>query len=705
MEIQIGMLPVPSAGMNLEVARTELADNEATLIQDGLFTEEGTLWMRGANSVSSTAIVSGFPYFAGAYTTNLLSSGSDPVVLYSTGTNLLTYPGGADTGVDLPDSRATVTQASTPEGVLIGILGNPLTDSWTYHGLGFTKQTSPAAVYSTGQIAAGGASNTSPTITGTGTTWTSSHIGMYLYIQADECTGSNYLYAGQVQSRASNTSISLMDNARCSCAGAKNYVLLPFKPWESKIGRGRMTTSTSSTVATGFNSVLTQEMLGGLNWHLYRLKDNRWVGRVTAVNNDTTLTLNANAAVAMNEEAFYCVPERSVPSGSFNLAQASGASYGIVPGALVCAHKGRYWYANRPGNALGVQRNRVYFSRTGIPELLDLADGGYYFDIATNSGYVPYITGMASINGVLLVFTQAEVYAITGDSPANFTVNKVSGSGCLAGNSIRTYEDSVIYLSKKGVFRTNGTQFVELTAKISKYFRNLIIDCDMATTSTANAYAMVANNHYIVCVNNMLTRYDANDYFDLNKNPALVVNLETGALSFFSNFALVGTVDVPDLAYYLRGYDNGTNYPIAKGKPQYLFKEKYGVTFTDQRCAVFDGSIGSAVPFLIWISKIYTLNDPMQIKFVKGMDIEIQDSAGSSNEIYFYYLEGIGSTYSSITKVLTSNASADFETPLWVPIDKRSRNFSFKITTSSPSTHKAYGPIRLQYRLLRPRRK
>ena len=696
MQLQTVDIPLPVKGINLETNGIALDGDEAHWLKDVIFTEEGLMVTRGANATSTTLYSLGTSQTKsiGAFITVSSSSSLVPIAIATSGTALYAMASSArDLHINCADQRGTVTQATTKEGILLGIMTNPYTNDWTYHGLGFFRQNSILSDYGTGTITA---TNGATAVTGSGTSWNSNHVGKFLYIQANECSaGTRWLYAGIVQSVTSTTALVLENGSRCSATG-DSYVLLGFRPFEAKFGKGRITCSTSSSAVTGFDTSFTQEATSA-QWHMYRLKDHRWIGLINAVNNDTSVTLTASAAIAMNEEAFYIVSETTDPTSTgISLSGGSAIVSGLAPGVLVAAHKNRYFYGCRPGNPSNPQRNRVYFSRPNEPELLNFTDGGYYFDVGTQSGYDAVITGLASVGDVLLIFTQREVYALYGDSPANFVVKLVSSTGCVAGNSIRSYEDSVIFLSQTGIYRTDGANFVRLTAKIDTWFKANMVDFDIRNSTTANAYGYVGNDHYIIYIESFGNN-TTDTYATMPSNGAFCINLKTGAITIFSNFAMVGTCNIPDASYIIY-HKSGSNYYLKVGNPKTLFVQRYAETFTDLDCAKTSGTTTSG-PLPVWVSRIFSFGDPYTEKYLKGITFRYNKYAGTGTPT-FEIAES--PTYSATTASYNlASAISTVATTKYLAMKFRSQYFWFEISlTEINIVH----PFSFQIRSRRTRR-
>jgi hypothetical protein len=113
-------------------------------------------------------------------------------------------------------------------------------------------------------------------------------------------------------------------------------------------------------------------------------------------------------------------------------------------------------------------KNRIWFS--------ELPDVEATWDTATKYVDTTYeITGLASIQGVLLIFSPHFTERLIGGVPpgvtadpestdlsGNMELQPVGGVGCLDARSIVTLDNQIIFGSQEGIFVTNGVGFVNL---------------------------------------------------------------------------------------------------------------------------------------------------------------------------------------------------------------------------------------------------
>jgi hypothetical protein len=132
---------------------------------------------------------------------------------------------------------------------------------------------------------------------------------------------------------------------------------------------------------------------------------------------------------------------------------------GSPPGAkYVSIHKSRIVLAN--GRVAGSDYPaRVWFSPTPDPETTwDTTNS--WIDVARP------ITGLASLQNALLIFSSGHLQRITGDTPppgTNMVLEPVGDIGCPDARAIIVQDANCIFANPTGVFLTNGAGFQNLT--------------------------------------------------------------------------------------------------------------------------------------------------------------------------------------------------------------------------------------------------
>lgn len=144
-----------------------------------------------------------------------------------------------------------------------------------------------------------------------------------------------------------------------------------------------------------------------------------------------------------------------------NIGGVCSAVDSVAPQSKIgCAHAGYLVLAN--DNA--THQNRLWFSPVPDPEAAwDIANA--YID--TNGP----ITGLASIQGVLIVFHQGSCERIIGAIPPgtpgeNMSLQPLSGqAGCTDPGSIRSIGGNIYFADNSGVWVTNGASVTSITSR------------------------------------------------------------------------------------------------------------------------------------------------------------------------------------------------------------------------------------------------
>lgn len=272
-------------------------------------------------------------------------------------------------------------------------------------------------------------------------------------------------------------------------------------------------------------------------WNIYRASDFEWIGRVTLVNNEISITLAANATLSLNNERFIAL------CGTGNWDTNTMASQRKV-GFLTAFYAGRQWYANN-GQRLD-KTSRVWFSDTSDPEGVDLANfDGDFFDISSSVGSDTPIKAITPAYNSLVVTKENETYAITGSSPTTFSVKKIQDDGCLSGMSVVPYGGGVLWAGVDGIYFYDGINVSNLASeKLGDYYKNAVRDVD---PSTHRMWAMIVRGHYMLFIES----FDPNIPVvkgTLSYSPSavtIVINLETRAFKMFTNVATRGAIETP----------------------------------------------------------------------------------------------------------------------------------------------------------------
>jgi len=107
----------------------------------------------------------------------------------------------------------------------------------------------------------------------------------------------------------------------------------------------------------------------------------------------------------------------------------------------------------------GLYQNGLAWSQAGNPEVWPVQNWALVDDNPQQS-----ITGFATCGNTLLIFRQDSIFLMSGTDESNFSIQPFSLElGCLDGRSITPYRTGCIFMSRYGMYYTDGTQIRDLT--------------------------------------------------------------------------------------------------------------------------------------------------------------------------------------------------------------------------------------------------
>jgi hypothetical protein len=166
-----------------------------------------------------------------------------------------------------------------------------------------------------------------------------------------------------------------------------------------------------------------------------------------------------------------------VPGGSFFDTYASQASSDAFSGTTFDWF-GTYTpkYIEQNNNVMfyagfSQSPSDVWFTELAQPEQLD---PDYSFEVRTNDG--DRITATKAFQNELIVFKQNSFHKVIGDNPANFQLVEVTQRfGCLSNKTVVDFNQSLVWLDKRGIVRYNGASWDLISTPVEDIFRRLNI--------------------------------------------------------------------------------------------------------------------------------------------------------------------------------------------------------------------------------------
>lgn len=123
---------------------------------------------------------------------------------------------------------------------------------------------------------------------------------------------------------------------------------------------------------------------------------------------------------------------------------------------VACMHQSRAWYKDETSGYFG---SSVAYSEFSRPELVHARSRR-----KCGQDQTEYVTAMRSAFGVLWVFTNRSIWAITGYDPSSYVAQRVvSGVGCIAKESIVEHDGLLYFVGADGVYAFDGQRAISLS--------------------------------------------------------------------------------------------------------------------------------------------------------------------------------------------------------------------------------------------------
>lgn len=563
------------------------------------------------------------------------------------------------------------------------------------------------ADYSTGTVTL---TRGSAAVTGTGTTWTTNvSPGMFLFADTNDPYISTYI--GVVLTVSSNTALVLGDVSPYA-ATAKSYKLTSIRGFQPRVNVGRVTTTTSSTAVTGANTKFTTQLDSAGSYNLYRANDLTWVGKVSSITNDTSLTLAANAAVALDNQQYYLLRA----DGNWSIdTQATSEKVGF----LNSVYAERQWFANNGSNYN--LTNRVWFSDTNDPEAVDMSGfDGNYLDIGSTSGVQSPITGMCPAYNALVVFKENETFGIFGNTESTFNVQKIEDDGTIATGSVQAYGGGVLWAGRTGIYFYDGVQTTNIVAgTLGNWYKDLVRVID---PTKYRMWSMMARDHYFLFLEfcNPTVPVVKGSASSTPSSLTIVINMISKAPTIFTNFNIRGGVQMPANT----GLE--TLFLVNDSSHGQLISSTHIFNDSGNDAITCDG--GTAGPDFYIETKKYNAGDSLILKLWTQILINYLVAGDVLKVDTVVGLNDVGKTASTplpVTVYTWDSLKAIFgtwnllaaEEPTWnnvinavfipkrVRFLKRSQNFAFRVWQNSTLCDKVIlGPFQLGFKKMRPGR-
>ena len=714
-------------GMNLALPAQELDDTEARYVQDALLHLPGLVVRRGG-ATALGGIVS-FPdkftdFFytfdpQGTVRIGALSGDNTKGNLEACSGDLL-QKNQIPWDMNLPNNPAggqpyahSDVKPGLKGGVLIGT-SQMFDSSTTGQCLGIWRGATKTN-YTTGTITV---ARGSTAVSGVGTSFANNVVpGMFLFANTDDPYTDTFI--GTVLAVVDNTTLTLTDAALHPVTG-RSFTLRSVRGLSVRVAKGRITCGTAATTITGGATKFIDQGLNVGTWQIYRASDLAFVGKVSTVNSNISITCAANCAVAMANERFIAIKVDTF-ANEYGLSTLTSAR---KLGFLTSVYAGRQWYANN-GGALD-RTARVWFSETSDPEAVDMATfDGDFINVDSTKGALQPVCAIRAAYNSLIVFKESETFGIFGSSPTNFQLRKISDDGAVDGASVQGWGGGVIWAGREGINFFDGTQVTNLAdAKLGQYWKDTI---KSFSASRYRMWSTVIRDHYILHIDNVNPTYvpiKGNTSSQLSKL-CVVVNMNTRAFAMWTNMGIRGSVQLPSAS-------GGGTYVALNGTSS----ATSGAWIVDATTLfdtegvdtiLCDGEPTPGPDFFIE-SKKFSAGDSLRKKLFKQLAIYYLCQGGNLRIDTVIGLNDIGKTSLTVfppTELTWDQLSTLFASwdalaaqystwdaltnsvfaPKRVKFLKRSQHLSFRIWQETGNlTRVRLGPYQVGYKLMRPGR-
>lgn len=554
--------------MNVALAGQEIDDTEAQYLQDILLDKPGLARRRGPIQEDAT-FAAKVPRDASGFA---VTSDPDGItrygVLQGTTTNgyFSTWNGDKTALVDhtwphvLPafpaysastDFRYVDIKPALTGGSWIGVADEPGANQ-SLHGLALWGG-GTSAEYSTGTITL---TRGSATVTGSGTAWlANASAGMFLFANTNDASAGTFTdtLIGTVRSVNSDTSLTLDTLSPYSGSAGRSYTLRAIRGFIPRVVKGIITCATDSTTVSGGATKFSTQGLGTGTWNLYRASDFTWIGKVASVASDLSLTLSANAAIALADERYIAIRgDWSTNDKSIDIQ----TSHDIKTGWLNSIYAERQWYANNGANF--EKTYRIWFSDTLDKEGVDTSEDGDWIPVSAQSDIPEPIRALVPTYNALIVLKDSEAFAVYGTSPSSFSAKKLEDDGTISTMSVQSYGGGAIWAGRYGIYFYNGVEVRNLMSpKFGDVWKNSVRSMD---TNRYRMYGMVVRNHYILHIEDLdpaLSVVKGNTQ-STPSHWVVAINMVTQAVTLWTNVKFRGAAQLPaqdgrDVKYIVNG--------------------------------------------------------------------------------------------------------------------------------------------------------
>jgi hypothetical protein len=335
-----------------------------------------------------------------------------------------------------------------------------------------------------------------------------------------------------------------------------------------RYGGGTISITSGSTTATavgtpGDNPAFLSQGID-TNYSLFRARDYTFVAQVNAsVTSDYILTTTA-ASVTMDNEQYFLIKvtggsqsDRKLvgdTAGTLNTATTEGAARSLnsAVGFITASYAYRQWYANLPvtQTPMGDYSLRIWFSSLLGPEVVDTtAKSGNFLDLPHTTGASKSIRSLVTTRAGLVIFTEFDVWIITGDDPTNFVISKVADDGASMGASAVSYHGGCFWAGRLGIYWFDGTSVNNISKDtLGLWYNQSVSAMNISGSTSHRVYTGIMRDHLLVHLT-PITPPNAIQKGSVSAVPAtttVLYNITAGAYSLLTNVGIRAIVQIPN---------------------------------------------------------------------------------------------------------------------------------------------------------------
>jgi hypothetical protein len=312
-------------------------------------------------------------------------------------------------------------------------------------------------------------------------------------------------------------------------------------------------------------------------------------------------------------------------STTANLQTFSGALVGTAvayKATVGLVHKTRMFICDN--TAAAVSRSQVRYSdlfALNSPDTVGGWPANNFGDFQSSDG--DFITAMAILNDIIIVFKRYSTWAYYVDGEPPWTIRNIHPSiGCIGRDTAVVIGGLLYFVSAQGVYRTDGTTMELLSANVEDDW-DVVSSADAVTTNMSSAVEY--DGKYIINI--------------ANNNSLAVYNIETGAWSTWNMPSdLSRLFSLPDLTpWEIRAWYYGTSQKCAQ------YSEL--TTLVDKDSTAYDATIST---------KFTNFDKPELYKRIKEVAFDISTETSGSMSGAVVYTKDNASVVSTGTKTITA---------------------------------------------------